>query len=255
MPHYILQEIDPDSSSGGFPDLKAIERFQPQASTPAPEFKTLCQITSSALLTFFLPEISTSRRQETEFLSSSHVLWNLLTVNCIRTRNSLSTTTAETTNTASLAPVSQFIAAIHNALQTQRADEAEILRTLQSQLVDSDDGTLFDDQEFTKSHLYHWAVKTCDTVCFSVATTLQLLEKFSEDFIAKTMIKESGLESSDIQGVTSWPPLLAREVAELNDLREEFLACRQSVQERVSFSPSMVLAHCFTDRITEKCGK
>ena len=235
MPHYILQEIFPDSSSSGFPDLKVIERFQPQASTPTPESKTLCQITSSGLLTFFLPEISTSRRQETEFLSSSQVLWNLLTVNCIRTRNSLSTTTAETTNTASLAPVSQFIAAIHNALQTQRADEAEVLQTLQTQLADSDDGTLFDDQEFTKSHLYHWAVKTCDTVCFSIATTLRLLERISEDFIAKMMIIESGLESEKMQGITAWPPLLAREVAELNDLREEFLACRQSVQERVSF--------------------
>lgn len=177
-------------------------------------------------MTIFLPEESTSRWEELDLLAQSRVLWNILTVNCMGKRSS----NTEEHHHALPTPVAQFLAGIYSALRIQTIDEQNILDTMKSRLARSDDMRLFDDGEFTKSHLYHWAVKTCDTVCHSISTTLRFVERLSNDFIPNLSAKT---RPSDRSLIDFWLQKWTQEVSDLKELREEFLSCRQNVQERV----------------------
>jgi hypothetical protein len=208
------------------PDLKLIEPFKHLQLGTARDSMSLCQVSSSVLLTFFLPEESASRREELDFLTHSCVLWNILTVNCVRRRSSNSDENHQALST----PVAQFLGGIYGAIQTQKIDEQNILDALKSRLAESDDIRLFDDIDFTKSHLYHWVIKTCDRVCHSISTTLRFVERLSNDFVKTLNIKS---HASDRPGIDFWLHKWMQEVSDLKELREEFLSCRQDVQERV----------------------
>ncbi|KAH7195144.1 hypothetical protein BKA60DRAFT_500849 [Fusarium oxysporum] len=225
IPHLLLQDISNHAIRADLPDLKLIEPFKHlQLATPK-DSMSLCQVSSSVLLTFFLPEESASRREELDFLIHSRVLWNILTVNCVRRRSSSSDENHQAPST----PVAQFLGGIYGAIQTQKIDEQNILDALKSRLAESDDRGLFDDIDFTKSHLYHWVIKTCDMVCHSISTTLRFVERLSNDFV-KTLGTKS--HASDRPGIEFWLHKWMQEVSDLKDLREEFLSCRQNVQER-----------------------
>lgn len=227
IPHLVLEDIGDGAPRAGLPGLKLIEPFKPVRSTNIEDHKSLCQVSSSVLLTFFLPEASTSRQEEIGFLTAPRVLWALLTVNCNRSRSSSS----ENNQPTLLTPVAQFLEAINGALQTQRDDERNILDTLKARLAESDDRSLFDDENFTKSYLYHWAVQVCDMVCHSISSTTKFMSKISEDFLKKI---EAESHPSEHPGIELWSRQWGREIANLEELREEFLLCRQDVQERVS---------------------
>ncbi|KAK3377536.1 hypothetical protein B0H63DRAFT_477377 [Podospora didyma] len=235
IPHCILETLEKGTNHPEFPDLKLIEPFTPQWTPAAADqgVKSLCQISSSALLTFFLPETSTSRRQEHDFLTvPGGVLWTLLTVNCIRSRGGNTGTDATTSQpTTAPTPITQFMGAIHDALQTQRADEQNILDALKNRLAESDDKSLFDDKDFTKSHLYHWAIKTCDTVCHSISSTLRFVDRLSEDSVANLNIQFQPHES-ETPGIEFCERQWMRDVADLEELREQLVSCRKDVQER-----------------------
>jgi hypothetical protein len=221
------------------PDLKLIEPFEPLHSTTTKNSLSLCQVSSSVLLTFFLPEESTSRREELDFLTSSQSLWNILTINCMRNRSSSS----DENHQALPTPIAQFLSGIHGAIQTQRIDEQNVLDTLQSRLAESDDVRLFDDKDFTKSHLYHWVVKTCDMVCHSISTTLRFVDRISNDFVQGI---DDKYHASDRPIIDFWLHKWMQEASDLKELREEFFSCRQNVQERVinstNYSPNSYLA-------------
>ncbi|KAM5352989.1 hypothetical protein ACJ41O_005711 [Fusarium nematophilum] len=208
------------------PDLKRVEPFEPMQAATAKDSWSLCQVSSSVLLTFVLPEESTSRREELDFLTTPQALWTVLTINCMRRRGSNSGDVHEAPPT----PVAQFMAGIHGALQTQRLDEQHILDALRSRLAESDDMRLVDDDKFSKSHLYHWVVKTCDKVCHSISTTLRFIDRISRDFVTKLGAEGHAFKPP---GIETWQEKWMQEVADLKELREEFLSCRQDVQERV----------------------
>ncbi|KAM5361041.1 hypothetical protein ACJZ2D_013368 [Fusarium nematophilum] len=207
------------------PDLKRVEPFEPMQAATAKDSWSLCQVSSSVLLTFVLPEESTSRREELDFLTTPQALWTVLTINCMRRRGSNSGDVHEAPPT----PVAQFMAGIHGALQTQRLDEQHILDALRSRLAESDDMRLVDDDKFSKSHLYHWVVKTCDKVCHSISTTLRFIDRISRDFVTKLGAEGHAFKPP---GIETWQEKWMQEVADLKELREEFLSCRQDVQER-----------------------
>ncbi|KAJ3541209.1 hypothetical protein NM208_g4710 [Fusarium decemcellulare] len=207
------------------PDLKQLESFEPIQPARPEDVTSLCQISSSVLLTFTLPEESASRREEVEFLTTPQALWTILTVNCMRGRSSNSDDTQEAPPT----PLAQFLAGIHGALHTQRIDEQHILDTLRFRLAESDDMSLVDDDNFTKSHLYHWVVRTCDKVCHSISTTLRFVDRISKDFVSKLAAEGHATKPP---GVEFWEQKWMEEISDLKDLREEFLSCRQDVQER-----------------------
>ncbi|KAH6895992.1 hypothetical protein B0T10DRAFT_545577 [Thelonectria olida] len=225
IPHFLLQDINGDLPLSELPDLKLIEAFKPLQSAAVADSQSLCQLSSSVLLTFFLPEESTSRREELDFLTASPVLWNILTINCIRRRRS----NLDENYTALPTPIAQFLGGIHGALQTQRVDEQNIMDALKARLADLDDMSLFDDEDFTKSHLYHWVVKTCDMVCHSISSTLRFVDKTSNSFLKDISAKA---HASERPGIEFWSQKWTEAVSDLEELREEFLSCRQDVQER-----------------------
>ncbi|KAF5006868.1 hypothetical protein FDECE_6780 [Fusarium decemcellulare] len=207
------------------PDLRQLEPFDPMQQAKSEDVMSLCQISSSVLLTFALPEESASRREEVDFLTTPQALWTILTVNCMRGRSS----NLDDPQEAPPTPLAQFLAGIHGALHTQKIDEQHILDTLRFRLADSDDMSLVDDDNFTKSHLYHWVVRTCDKVCHSISTTLRFVDRISKDFVSKLAAEGHAAKPP---GIEFWEQKWMEEISDLKDLREEFLSCRQDVQER-----------------------
>lgn len=59
----------------------------------------------------------------------------------------------------------------------QRTNGQYILEVLNDHLQVSDNDSLFDDELFTKSGLYHWDIKTCHELSGSVASNLKFVEK------------------------------------------------------------------------------
>ena len=246
IPHFVLQEItdlrDADCvqarGPASFLSLLPMGPFQPALESQSitanmKDRKALYQVSSSALLTFFLPEVSTSRQEETSFLTAPGVLWTLLTVNCDRSLNRSSSSLDNRNKPTIATPVAQFLGAMSSAMETQRIDERNILMALKDRLaeLDSREDHLFDDENFTKSHLYHWAVQVCDQACHSISSTTRFISRISEDFLNEMKAKVHASESPEAE---LWSRMLAREAANLEELREEFLLCRQNVQERVS---------------------
>jgi hypothetical protein len=128
-------------------------------------------------------------------------------------------------------PVAQFLAGIHGALRTQRIDEQKILDALKACLSELDNQSLFDDENYTKTHLYHWVVKTCDTACQSISATLRFADKISNNFLKKLSIE---VDTREQLGIEFWSQKCIQEASDLEELREELISCRQDVQERVS---------------------
>ena len=234
IPHFALEDTATDLPGNSHAAVREIGAFEPPSATKftrdqnSPGPRSLCQVTSSCLLTFFLPEESGSRRHDTELLTAPSVFWALLAVNCTRSRSSGSASYYPHDTPGG--PVAQFFRAIHGGLQTQRTDGQEILEALQTQLAELDDQSLFDDKDYSKSYLYHWAVQVCDTLCQSISSTIRFMAKSREDF---ENIK-TGVSSSEQAALEIWSARCARKVQALEELREDFLSCKQDVQERVS---------------------
>ena len=181
----------------------------------------------SVLLTLAVPEESTTRKEEVELLSTPQALWTVLVV------NSSSTFLSSAEPSQHLTPIAQFVRGVASSLYTQRVNALMIHNLLRNQLNTSDDGTIFDDENFTKSILYHWAIKTCDALSESLASSLRFIQGMLNRNVEKLCSEAHDQEKI---GVDHWVQQLKKEIFELEDLHAQILAMKSQVQESVRVS-------------------
>ena len=111
--------------------------------------KCLIKTSASVLLSLFLPKESHSQLEESQFLAHPECLWTVLVVNGCPW-GAMSTELSER-----LTPISQYFRGIAACLANQRLHGEMILDSLKTDLDTPGKDDLFDDENFTKSRLYH----------------------------------------------------------------------------------------------------
>jgi hypothetical protein len=108
-------------------------------------------------------------------------------------------------------------------------------------LSESDNDSLFDDEMFTKSELYHWVIKICHELCGSLASNLRSIEKVLDGQINHLCDQAHGYENL---GISYWLRKMD-EVYELDKLQMKIHMLREKVQERVSIPLSERSGHLY----------
>jgi hypothetical protein len=116
----------------------------------------LLKASSSVLLTLCTPEVSEWCEEEVCLLRTPQALWTVLVINCSAEFAS------DYQNRNFLTPIAQYVRGITSSMYTQRINAESIYEDLKNWLKHSDSESIFDDEKFTKSTSYHWAVRTCD---------------------------------------------------------------------------------------------
>lgn len=196
------------------------EKIGPIKSITPPLFKA----SVSVLFTLAVPEESITRKEELDLLSTPQALWTVLVV------NSSSTFLTSAEPRQHLTPIAQFVRGVASSLYTQQINARMIHNSLRNQLNTSDDGTIFDDENFTKSMLYHWAIKTCDALSESLASSLRFIQGMLNSNVEK-LCSEAHVQEKI--GVEHWVQQLKKEIFELEELHAQILAMKSQVQESV----------------------
>jgi hypothetical protein len=178
----------------------------------------------SVLLTLVDPEESVTREEEAKLLGNPQALWTVLVFG-----SSSSSMTSDPREY--LTPIAQFVRGIVSSLQTQRVNTTLIYDMLRNQLNNSDDGDIFDDESFTKSILYHWAIKTCDALSESLASTLRFTHGMLYSSV-ETLCR--GAHECEKLGIDHWTQQLKKEILGIEELNAQVLAMKGQVQENVS---------------------
>lgn len=171
-----------------------------------------------------IPKESKSCEEETELLTSPEGLWTVLVVNCP------SRFAAQHEPSQHLTPIAQYIRGVTASLYTQRINAESIYETLIDQIRDCGDHSLFDDEHFTKSTLYHWTIKTCDELRESIASSLRFVRRALDSQINGLC---KGIHCREKLGVEYWKQNLEDEIYALEELQAQILALNAQVQESV----------------------
>jgi hypothetical protein len=130
-----------------------------------------------------------------------------------------------------LTPLAQFVRGICSAAVSQKANILPIIYELNEQLRASEDDSLFDDRQFSKSRIYHWIIKTCHDLCTSIQTNLKFLRDFRANQLPNLRNKAHSYERS---GLEYWTLRLREEISELDKVQMEVNSLREQVRELVS---------------------
>ena len=179
---------------------------------------------SSVLLTLVVPKESESREEETDLLRTPQALWTVLVVNCP------SNLASDHGPPQHLTPISQYIRGMASCLVTQRINAQTIYEAIKDELNRCGGDSLFDDEHFTKSTLYHWAVKACDELAESISSSLRFLRKMLEIQVQKLCHESHEYEKL---GVKYWMQQIDEEMFALEDMQSQIVALRVQVQESV----------------------
>ncbi|KAF4635576.1 hypothetical protein G7Y89_g2524 [Cudoniella acicularis] len=182
----------------------------------------LSKESSSTLLTIVIPEQSISKEEEIELLRNPKGLWTVLVV------NSPSELASDYEPRHNLTPISQFLRGIVASLCTQRINAQLIYGELRDVLADRDNNSIFDDENFTKSTLYHWTIKTCEEVGESISSSLRFMRRVKKSQVDK-LCKEA--HAHEKLGIDHWSHQIEEEMFGLEDLRAQILALSAQVQE------------------------
>jgi hypothetical protein len=130
-----------------------------------------------------------------------------------------------------LTPIAQYIRGVTSSLAVQRQNAESILDGLHGKVERSHGDSLFDDEEFTKSNLYHWTIRICDELRNTISGTLRFMHRTK-------LLQIDGLRSeahmSENLGIDYWTSQLDDEVFKLEDLQDQISALSAQVQESVS---------------------
>jgi hypothetical protein len=180
---------------------------------------------TSTLLTMVIPEESVSKEEETELLRNPRGLWTVLVV-------STPTDFVSRYKTPhNLTPISQFLRGIVASLCTQGINAQHIHRNLEDVLAHHDNSSIFDDENFTKSILYHRTIKTCGELAESIASNLRFMGRLRKTQLDK-LCREA--HTHEKPGINYWYHQIEEEMSNLEELREQILALSVQVQESVS---------------------
>lgn len=185
---------------------------------------SLFKTTSSVLLTLVVPSESESHEEEIGLLRNPQALWTVLVV------NSPLSLAYDHEPAQYLTPIAQYIRGMTSSLVTQRNNAQGVYDTIKAELTSSDGDGLFDDKNFTKSTLYHWAVQACDELAESISSSLRFLRKTMETNVRKLCQEAHVYERL---GVQYWTQKMDEEMFALEDLESQILALRGRVQENV----------------------
>lgn len=198
--------------------------FQHEKGRNNPNGLSLFKASSSVLLTLVVPKESESREEETNLLRIPQALWTVLVVNCP------SNLASDHGPPQHLTPISQYIRGMSSSLVTQRINAQTIYEAIKDELNRCEGGSLFDDEHFTKSTLYHWAVQACDELAESISSSLRFLRKMLETQVQKLCRESHAYEKL---GVEYWMQRIDEEMFALEDMQSQIFALRVQVQENV----------------------
>ncbi|KAE9369271.1 hypothetical protein N431DRAFT_469196 [Stipitochalara longipes BDJ] len=183
---------------------------------------SLLKASCSVLLTLCIPEESESCEEEISLLRTPRALWTLLIISC-------SANFASDHQTREyLTPIAQYVRGITASLYTQRKNAESIYEDTKNAFRDHSSESIFDDENFTKSTSYHWAVRTCDELNESIASTLRFVRARLESQLDKLCHEAHAYEELGIQ---YWLQQMKEEIFALEDLQAQILALRGQVQE------------------------
>ncbi|EPE31286.1 hypothetical protein GLAREA_12589 [Glarea lozoyensis ATCC 20868] len=177
---------------------------------------------SSTLLTIVIPEESVTKEEENGLLTDPNGLWTVLVVNGPPDFGS------GLEPSHHLTPISQFLRGIVASLCTLRSNAQAIYRELKDLLALHDNNTIFDDENFTKSTLYHCTVKNCGEVVTCITSTLRFIRRTKKSHLDKLCRDAHAREKP---GIDHWAREIEEEIFNLEDLKEEILALSAGVQE------------------------
>jgi hypothetical protein len=192
----------------------------------------LYMATTSTLLTIAIPEICNTREEQHKLLRSPQGFWVVLAV------NGSSRFAADEGRLEHRTPCAQYVRGITSSLSIQRYNAEGILDILRQNLEIGDDGSLFDDEDFSKSHLYHWTVRTCDEVRNSISGTLRFIQRIEK---AQLDLLRRDAHPVERSGLDHWISQLHDEISALEDVQDQISALNAQVQEGVSTNKSTIV--------------
>lgn len=219
--------VNDDANHGqeGQLDRLIICPFGPNKGTEESHQLYLFKASSSVLLTLVLPEESSCHEEEIALLRNPQALWTVLVI------NGSSRSASDNELLEHLTPIAQYLRGITASLSAQRINVQSIFDALKDHLRKSDEDSLFDDEQFTKSRLYHWVVETCHELCGSIASNLRFVRRLLDNQINKL---SSEAHIHETLGIAYWARRLEEEVFELDELQAQVHALREKVRESVS---------------------
>lgn len=225
LPHLLLQPQEDSLDDGEVSDREWLGRFRPDQNALVEE-KGFClyRSSSSVLLTAVRPEEQTSRQEAHELLGNPEALWTVVMVNSPR----LFTTGAYQDPPELMTPLAQFTRGVFTTVNSQRLHIGPILEEMKAQLQASGTDILFDDQNFSKTRLYHWIIKTCHEICGSIDSNSRYVQRFQKGVLASLQAKAHPYERL---GLDHWNNRLNEEISELEALGAEVHTFREQVRE------------------------
>ncbi|OAL53577.1 hypothetical protein IQ07DRAFT_313783 [Pyrenochaeta sp. DS3sAY3a] len=203
-------------------DRTPVFPFHNPDTAPSPTGIYPVRASTSAMLTIVVPELTNNAPEHVDLLRNPQGLWTVLAVNVPPGLG------VDQGAHAHLTPISQYFRAISTAIITARIHQQAIVTAIKDKLRSQEAGSLIDDEEFTRSNLYHWSVRTCDELQTQNAATLKFLRRTITTHVAK-LHREA--HSSEEQGVDHWRARLDEEIFQLDDLQSQILALKIQVQE------------------------
>ncbi|KAF1932114.1 uncharacterized protein M421DRAFT_284651 [Didymella exigua CBS 183.55] len=186
---------------------------------------SIVKMTTSVLLTIALPDASITNQEELDLLKLPQGFWTVMVVNC----HERLARDMEREPTLHLTPVAQFLRGLTYSLRTLNLNAEAIYDQLKERLQTSDDESLFDDENFTKSNVYHWTVKTCHELRESLMASQRYVRRtFDKDI---TRLCEKDAHESERHGLVHWRTEHDAEMNTLEDLVSQIAALNASVQE------------------------
>lgn len=185
----------------------------------------LFKASSSVLLTLAVPEESKSHEEETNLLRHPQALWTVLVINAPSQLASAHNSAEYTT------PIAQFIRGVTSSLRTQKTNAQYVCEALRDELKKCDDDSLFDDEHFTKSTMYHLAMKTCEELEASIASNLKFLQRTLDSHITQLCNEAHSYEKV---GINYWLQNMKEEIFALEELQAHIHTLRSQIQENVS---------------------
>lgn len=187
--------------------------------------QSLFRASSSVLLTLAEPVESKSHEEETSLLRNPEALWTVIVL------NSPSNLGYDHEPAQYLTPIAQYVRGMASSVVTQRNNAQGIYDAVKGHLADNEGDGMFDDKNFTKSMLYHWAVQACDELAESISSSLRFLRKTLETNVKKLCTDAHVYEKL---GIEYWMQRMDEELFALEDLESQIIALRGRVQENVS---------------------
>lgn len=224
LPYLMLTEGVPGSSQDSPFDRTILGIFAPSEKNDTGHRMNLTKSSFSVLLTLTIPEKSSKNEEEMDLLRNPCALWTVLVINGSSQQGPVSDILHN------LTPIAQYLRGITVALSVQHAHGRSIYEALKDHVTARPDDSLFDDEHFTKSKLYHWAIKTCHELHESIVSNLRFILRLRESQ-TNDLCQEAHVHES--LGIKYWTQKLEEQIYALEELAALVEALKEKIRESV----------------------